>query len=512
MSSSVSAGLVARGSSRDIPHRQESPGALAPVLILLLLLAGCAVPLGPGFSIERQQVEFDYAGGEVAEVRSVYRLRNTGNEPLEKLHVNLPHGLANFRATIDGRTADALLTESYVEDAPVPPSAAATITFSPPLGMNRRVELTLEYTAPVRAAHPSAAAADSAAFYLPAESWFPELVRPAAMFARGGARADDVRVTFLLPEGWRMLMPGRAEQPRTRNGRVEQRIRLRSADGAPYILAGRYHEHAVSAHGQTVVLWTHRPVGSAADPALLQIAEDLALLESQLGPLTGGPGGPPVDRRGPTIWIAEKISLGRDVVPPLHDVTVMGFPGGLMLDAAAIAGLAESTPPSGYGRQLASLWFEQLTRPETGLEQVLAWELARGIGGDARRDYAGLETIVPIVRDLIREHDEAASRITDRPLSLLASGTAEEQLVARRRTVLFFTAVNQPMFGIEGMEMIAGLRRMVQARRGDTWNRHDLRAALELESGQDLAEMFRRWLDEPGIPEDFRARYAPGTR
>jgi hypothetical protein len=49
----------------------------------------------------------------------------------------------------------------------------------------------------------------------------------------------------------------------------------------------------------------------------------------------------------------------------------------------------------------------------------------------------------------------------------------------------------------------------VQALRGSTYGWSEMRSALEAESGQDLSELFRRWLTEPGIPGDFRRRYTP---
>jgi aminopeptidase N len=36
----------------------------------------------------------------------------------------------------------------------------------------------------------------------------------------------------------------------------------------------------------------------------------------------------------------------------------------------------------------------------------------------------------------------------------------------------------------------------------------ELRSAMEAETGQNLAPLFHAWLDRPGIPADFRARYA----
>jgi aminopeptidase N len=49
---------------------------------------------------------------------------------------------------------------------------------------------------------------------------------------------------------------------------------------------------------------------------------------------------------------------------------------------------------------------------------------------------------------------------------------------------------------------------MIQALRGSTYGWHDLRSAVEGESAQNLASMFRDWLNQPGLPADFRARHA----
>jgi aminopeptidase N len=47
--------------------------------------------------------------------------------------------------------------------------------------------------------------------------------------------------------------------------------------------------------------------------------------------------------------------------------------------------------------------------------------------------------------------------------------------------------------------------------RGSEVGYDDLRAALEQSTGKNLAETFRIWLNEKGIPADFRDRYAERT-
>lgn len=445
--------------------------------LLLLLLAGCAVPLGPGFGIERQDVTFAYDRGEVAGVRFVYRLRNDGNEPLERLDFNLPHGLANFRATLDGRPADARLTEFDIEDVPAAPRrASARFTFSPPVPMKRRFDLVLEYDVPVRGQH-RFAAADAGAFYLPSEDWFPELVRPAAVFARGSARHPETRIAILLPGDWRVLTPGRGQGRRARGGAAEHRFRLRGGDGAPYLLAGPYHEHAVSSHGQTVIFWTLTPPDlPAAQAAGARLAADLAALEAMLGPRAR--------RTGAPTWVVE--------LDDTRAVDSSAFAAGLILLPQQMAELVSGQLPSPRHRDtLAGIWFERVTQPE----DRLAVQLAEGL---KHFSMLGLEQLAG--GDLRSAH--IAARIAE--FDRLAAESPPE-MAAREKMRVFLLALED----VVGQKKLhAGLRRMVQARRGDTWNRSDLRAALELESGEDLAETFRRWLDEPGIPGDFRARYA----
>ena len=51
------------------------------------------------------------------------------------------------------------------------------------------------------------------------------------------------------------------------------------------------------------------------------------------------------------------------------------------------------------------------------------------------------------------------------------------------------------------------LREILHDRASSDTGYEELRAAAESASGKDLAEMFRKWLIEPDIPEDFRSRY-----
>ena len=55
--------------------------------------------------------------------------------------------------------------------------------------------------------------------------------------------------------------------------------------------------------------------------------------------------------------------------------------------------------------------------------------------------------------------------------------------------------------------MRSGLKQMVELLRGQEASFDSLRSALEEASGKNLAEVFRVWLNQKDIPQDFRDGY-----
>jgi hypothetical protein len=76
---------------------------------------------------------------------------------------------------------------------------------------------------------------------------------------------------------------------------------------------------------------------------------------------------------------------------------------------------------------------------------------------------------------------------------------------------LFFVAL-EDLCGRDNLS--AAFREIVRARGGTTAADEELRAATEFAAKLDLAPTFRAWLNHPGVPDDFRARYSnpAGTR
>jgi aminopeptidase N len=113
---------------------------------------------------------------------------------------------------------------------------------------------------------------------------------------------------------------------------------------------------------------------------------------------------------------------------------------------------------------------------------------------------------------LLNRYDESRRAATDRQLLEPPVGYSRaERISTGYRAALFFVAL-EDLCGHDNLR--AAFRHIVRARGGGEVADEELRAAAEAASGRDLAEMFRTWLNHPGIPDDFRARYSnpPGTR
>ncbi len=80
-----------------------------------------------------------------------------------------------------------------------------------------------------------------------------------------------------------------------------------------------------------------------------------------------------------------------------------------------------------------------------------------------------------------------------------------ERISTGYRAALFFVAL-EDLCGRGNLR--AAFEQIVRVRGGNEVADEELRAAVEAASQRDLAEMFRTWLNHPGIPEDFRARYS----
>jgi hypothetical protein len=472
------------------------PRTLA-VILSPLLLTSCAAPLGPGYTIERQQIlliSSPQSPGRV-HIASTYRLKNTGNQDLASIRAALPLEFKNLRVT----AAKTQLSPGPAEKTEH--AAIVSVPFASPLLQKKKLELTLEFDLET----------SSDFFYFPYSGWFFELRPPEGFLARGHPRANKIDFTVRVPENYLVIGGGVARgskkrPPRQGQGGTERefRFRLREDDFDLFILGGPYREQQLHANGLTVIFWTAQPLDAAlAQRAAEQLTRTVRVYEEAFGPR--------IHARGP-VRIAHIPTTWRPVHPAVEAIFLSSFPHGALLNLDRVELERFFTPRAGplltasLDLALAEMWFTHLTTPDPHIGVLdlglaaYAQQLARDAQG-ASQDRAAF-----LARE-IQRFDTLLGGATDTPIiSLRADASGAQLRPARQKAILFLFALEEKV-GKE--KLLAAVKRTVQALRGSTYGWSEMRSALEAESGQDLSELFRRWLTEPGIPDDFRKRYTP---
>jgi hypothetical protein len=467
--------------------------AFAAILAMAALWsAGCVAPLGPGYTIERQQVRVQFVPAPEPRIQidAEYRLKNTGNQPLSELELRLP-GRRRFhfdepRATWDATT----VTTETAGDNP----RNALIALPQPWTKSARhtLHLSVEY---LPAAGNGAGLSFSAdAFFLPAGGWSPELLPARGLFATGGVPPKEWEMSVSVAEGFLVHTSGNQKKSSRRNGEITVVATQRSSDRYPFVIAGRYSSAEIGTGKEKIILWTRK----AQDPSALRgMSEALARTTEAYDAMFGTRMKPPR-----STWIVEcpvtpgcftlptrpmAALLGEKEEPTMAemvspDTLMMNQDGGAtpMGGAAVAPSLAASW--LGYGQNPG--FFEQ----EPPLSALPAF--AASIGREAAE---AADSRAETIR-------RALQLIPDKP----AARGPEEPAVVRAKSFLFFYAL-QDRYGREVFRK--AISHMLQARRERGLELSDLIGAFEEETHENVAEFVRLWMKRPGVPAEFRARY-----
>ena len=250
---------------------QYNQGVLAHVpqsrLFLVLVVAAtgycaaaCTQALGPGYTIDKQEIRLRFVPDPQPRIRvdAEYRLRNDGSQPLSSLELRLASP-RRFRFADPHAEWDA-------QALPLEPSPANA----------RNVQLTFPQSWVISAVHtlrvsveyqPAESNEDtlsfsSDAFYLPAEGWSPQLLPARGIFATGGVPPKTWLLTLRVPDGFLVHTGGR--QLKDSRNATERTIHAvqQPKDGYPFVIAGRFHAAQLNAGPETVNLWTRTPQDS----------------------------------------------------------------------------------------------------------------------------------------------------------------------------------------------------------------------------------------------------------
>ena len=169
-----------------------------------------------------------------------------------------------------------------------------------------------------------------------------------------------------------------------------------------------------------------------------------------------------------------------------HDSVLVDAPAGFS-SIGASAGPALAAGWLGYGQNPG---FYEQQPPVSALPAFAAALAGEAVSGQAARAEV-------IERGLLAIPEPATP-----------SSNADPAVV-RAKSLLLFYALRDRV-GSEAFQK--AIQHMLYARQRRGFNVSDLIAALEEESHQSIGPYVRQWIKRPGIPAEFRSRYAQSAR
>ena len=465
----------------------------------MLCSAGCTVPLAPGYRILKESREIKFVPGPPPElqIRADFTLENIGTSELAFIDAAFPDekdfGRKNLRVQMDGRDAAlASLPEELRHSSP----RTLRIPLDASWGQKQKRRLSIEYTLSSPGDSGARITLGENDFHLGASGWFPVLEPPRHVMAPFPKRPDKTIVAIVVPSNFLVLSRGKPASRKQRGADTEFRFLLRAADLAPYVVAGRYVESSGGGKSDSAVFWTLHPLKEDPASAQAQIAAAWNTLQTDFGPL---------DKNLRVPRIIESAELRVNLAGEEGPVAAP-FPAGALVNPAALSlGVGSEEFLEKVAHALAHDWFSGEIYPVEdarlgmgeGLPEYSTIVIDEARGGEAARRKR--------VAKLLREYEEASAHAVEKPLGATRlSDPAEQRRIALAKAPLFFIAL-EDTYGEAAVR--SGLARLVALLRGQEVGYDDLRSALEESTGKNLAEDFRAWLNEKGIPKEFRAKY-----
>jgi hypothetical protein len=471
-------------------------------------VAGCTSSFGPGYIINKQDVDVHFEPGPPPHIaiKSSYELTNNGTLPLSVVELRLPTKYrfksSNVELTWDGQAISSEPSADYPRNTLLKLPQPWTVSARHSL----HIAMNLETPAPDEQSYLGFA---PDAFFLPAEGWAAELLPAKGIFATGGAPPDKWNLTLHVPQGFVVHTSGDKMKTSKHGDGTTVQARQRIVDIYPYVIAGRYVTKQIGSDRQKIYLWTRKPQDPgdirAVSDSLIKTLANYNLVfgaRSLATPPTGFFGRhPPPGKNGLPLWLAECPVIpgcftGRNPLnAQLLGAKDEGRSGEMIsLDSAMIdpgpglKKMALATAPAlaaswlGYGQNPG--FYEQ----DPPLSAFPAF--AAAVGDEALNGAA--ERMETIRRALVLVANNSSP------------ATKEDGAALYAKSFLFFYAL-QDRYGQETFRK--AIRHMLDARRNTSFNLDDLIAAFDEETHGNTAAFVRLWMKHPGVPADFRAKY-----
>jgi hypothetical protein len=463
----------------------------------IFLAVGCVHPLGPGYQFVDRQAEIRVSSSSPGRIHLhvVDELENHGDRPLHSLEVRLPEapsfGEQNLRVVIQSAEV------SPVRSSGIDPRMMRA-PFDPPWKQSENRKIVTEWDLMPEASARGTIAASPDGFFIADETALPLWQTPNGIFAVGGTKPGREMLTVFAPRDFRVLAPGKPLKLTPERDQLAQRFLIDPEnDFLTYVIAGRYVENIVRSRQGDVQFWTFRPMdGSAAQTTADRLSFSMKALTEFFGPASNG--------KTAVRVVEAPAELPAEFGPP-GDPGGASFPEGVLLDPRAFPqGIASEAVLQLAEYELARTWFGWRVRPRPEAQILMGRSVglfglviaAEGRGQAQRRN---------MVISLIDRFDEARAAAADKRLMEPPAGYSRaERMSTAFRGALFFVAL-EDLCGHDNLR--TAMRDIIHTRASSDTGYEELRSAVESSSGKDLAEMFRTWLVQPGIPDDFRARY-----
>jgi hypothetical protein len=487
-----------------LPLFREIPAAIGAAL-LLLVLASCTVPLAPGYQILKQSCEVRFISGANPEIRvhNIYTLQNSGTTPLDFIDAIFPddkiYGRTDFRVEVGGQTlSPENLPLEYQQGSP----GAQRLTFRSSWPMKGKLELVVDYSfvSPEGSGEDITLAADN--FHLGTRGWLPVLLPPNHILASAPVRPVKMPYSVRVPGNFVVLARGASAGRKQDGAGTTHLFELGKNDLAPFIVAGHYADSSESKKSATAVFWTTQPSLQKQAGSTDRLVAAWSVLQKNFGSL---------DKRNAPPYLVE--SALRSDVGDSSGAAFAAFPGGALVNPAALAlGFDNGVFVEGVEGSFAQTWFGDALQPAPaaqfalgeGLPAYATIVMAEANGGDAERRKRILE--------FLNSYDNASQQLKT-PEKAVTATTPTDSIAQRRaacaKAALLFIAL-EDTYGEAPVR--AGLAQAVQLLRGKDVSVNDVRAAIEYTTGKNLAGAFRAWLYNPGVPSDFRSRYAAAAK
>ncbi len=479
---------------------------LAPLAAIAIVIcnAACTVPLAPGYAItkESREIQFVSAAAPELKIRGHFMLVNSGASKLNFIDVVVPvektFGMNDLRVEVNGHQVNAVPLPTELQyDHP----HTLRIPLESTWEQKQKRELLIEYA--LRSPDDSSfqITLSPRTFSLGFRGWFPVLQPPDHALSPFPKRPDRTLVTIRTPASFLLLLRGKKVGAKKLGDEMETRYIVRAKDLAPFAVGGQYVEASFSRRGNnSAVFWTLEPLKGDTTTSAQRIESAWNVMQNDFGPLDRNISGP---------HVAESTELHNHFTGETGSAAA-AFPGGALVSSAALAlGINNQEFLDKVTHAIAHDWFGQQIYPAPfaalGLGEGLP-EYATIVIDEASKGEAGRRQRI---MEYLRAYDEASKKAVE-----ISLGTAkltdppEQRAISLAKAPLFFIALEDKC---GEAPVRAALKRIVTLLRGQQVGYNEIRSAIEQESGKDLAEFFRTWLYELGIPKDFSAKYQPAN-